>query len=212
MTKQIRVKLGYAELSDKDVATQGVAVVYGLTGNLKLQNPPIKPADLKAEVDTFVSLIAAAADGSKKVIAERKNQRALVVKMLRQLGHWVEVTCDDDPAILQSSGYQPHATPVRTPPLPLDGSPSFKVENGPNSGQAIVRGKPVYKAVSYTVRFAPMGSDLKPGTWTEMLPVTGLRSVTVTGLTPGTTYAFQIRALGRAGYTDWGDFVTCISL
>jgi len=107
MTKQIRVKLGYAELSDKDVATQGVAVVDGLTGNLKLQNPPIKPADLKAEVDTFVSLIAAAADGSKKVIAERKNQRALVVKMLRQLGHWVEVTCDDDPAILQSSDYQP---------------------------------------------------------------------------------------------------------
>jgi len=86
------------------------------------------------------------------------------------------------------------------------------VENGPNSGQAIVRGKAVPKAVSYTVRSAPMGSDGKPGTWTELSPVTVIRSVTVNGLTPGTTYAFQVRALGRAGYTNWSDSVTRISM
>ena len=28
------------------------------------------------------------------------------------------------------------------------------------------------------------------------------------GLTPGTIYAFQIRALGRLGLTDWSDSVT----
>ena len=92
--------------------------------------PPINPVDLKAQVETYASLIAAAADGSKKAIAERKKQRAVVVKMLRQLGHWVEANCNDDPATLQSSGYQQQATPVRTTtPQPLDGPPSFKVEN-----------------------------------------------------------------------------------
>src|SRR5215831_17605086 len=94
MTKQIHVKLGYGTLSDKEVATRGVAVVDGLTNNLKLQNPPIKPEDLKAQIDTYASLIAAAADGSKKAIAERNRQRAVVVKMLRQLGHWVEANCN----------------------------------------------------------------------------------------------------------------------
>src|SRR5438477_7237033 len=172
MTKQIRVKLSYNSLSNKDVATQGVAVVDGMMNNTKLVNPPINPADLKTQVETFASLIAAAADGGKKAITERKKQRALVVKMLRQLGHWVEANCNDDPAILQSSGFQQQATPVRTSPQPLAGPPSFKVDNGPNSGQAIMRGKPVPKAVSYTARYAPMGPNGKPGLWTEMHPVT----------------------------------------
>ena len=105
------------------------------------------------------------------------------------------------------------ATPVRNAsPQPLDGPPSFKVENGPISGQVVMRGKPVLKAVSYTAHYAPMGSDGKPGSWTELSPVTTIRSITVNGLTPGTTYAFQMRALGRAGYTNWSDSVTRMSM
>ena len=33
-------------------------------------------------------------------------------------------------------------------------------------------------------------------------------ATTVTGLTPGTMYAFQARALLNAGFTDWSDSVT----
>ena len=56
-----------------------------------------------------------------------------------------------------------------------------------------------------------VGSNGKPGSWVEV-PATGTRSITVFGLTPGANYAFQMRALGRAGYTDWSDSVTRISL
>src|ERR1700674_4963645 len=115
MTKQIHVNVGYGALSDKDVATQGVAVVDGMTNNPKLVNPPVNPADLKTQVETYASLIAAAADGSKKAITERKKQRAVVLKMLRQLGHWVEANCNDDPAILQSSGFRQRAWSAKTP-------------------------------------------------------------------------------------------------
>ena len=94
---------------------------------------------MKTQIDAYANLIAAAADCSKKAIAERKQQRAVVVKMLRQLGHWVEANCNDDPAILQSSGFQQQATPVKTAPQPLDGPPPFKVGNGPVSGQLILR-------------------------------------------------------------------------
>ena len=142
MTKQIHVNVGYGALSDKDVATQGVAVVDGMTNNPKLVNPPVNPADLKTQIETYASLIAAAADGSKKAITARKKQRAVVVKMLRQLGHWVEANCNDDAATLQSSGFQQKAPSVRnTPPQPLVGPPSFKVENGPISGQVVLRGQ-----------------------------------------------------------------------
>src|SRR5579883_2362209 len=130
MTTQIRVKLYYAALNDKDIANQGIGVVDGLTSNLKLPNPPVHPEELRNQLDTYVSLIAAAADGSKKAIAERKEQRAIVVKMLRTLGHWVEANCNDDPAILQSSGFQQQTTAVRTATQQaLDGPPSFKLQN-----------------------------------------------------------------------------------
>jgi hypothetical protein len=135
MTKQIRVKVNYVGLTDKDLATQAVGVVDGMTNNPKLVNPPINPADLKAQVEAYASLIAAAADGGKKAIVERNKQREVVVQMLRQLGHWVEANRNNDPAILKSSGYQQAVSPVRTAPVPLAGPPSFKVENGPNSGQ-----------------------------------------------------------------------------
>ena len=108
-----------------------------------------------------------------------------------------------------SCDFQQQATPVRTPPQPLDGPPSFTVVSGPNSGQAVIRGKQVPKAVGYSVRSAPLGSDGKPGTWTEQ-PSAAIRSITVIGLTPGATYAFQVRALGRLCNTDWSDAATRI--
>jgi len=46
---------------------------------------------------------------------------------------------------------------------------------------------------------------------TELPPFSNTRSVLVNGLTPGTTYVFQVRALGRLGYTDWSGTVTRMS-
>ena len=180
----LRVKVSYAGESDKDVAAQVLAVIDGLNGNPDFTNPPADLTVLKTTAESFASAIAASIDGGKKATAEKNKQRAIVVKMMRQLGHWVEANCNDDPAILQSSGYQPQATSVKAPPQPLAGPPSFKVDSGKISGLVGLRGKPVFKAVSYMARYAPIGSDGKPGSWTEVT-ATGTRSITVTGLTPG---------------------------
>ena len=176
-----------------------------------VSTPPVDPAVLKATVEAYASAIATAIDGGKKAIVARNKQREVVVKMLRQLGHWVEANCKDDLSILKSSGFQPHSM-TRTPVAPLQGPPSIdKVVNGPNSGQVLIRVKPRPNALSYILRYAAVaGADGKPA-WVELTPFTNTRSVTVNGLTPGTTYAFQVRALGRAGYTNWSDSVTRIS-
>jgi hypothetical protein len=42
--------------------------------------------------------------------------------------------------------------------------------------------------------------------------LTNPRKIIVTGLTPGTTYAFQIKALGVLGFGDWSDVATRMSL
>ena len=43
----------------------------------------------------LTALMAEALDGSKKVIAEKNNQREAVVKTFRLLGRYVEVKCKD---------------------------------------------------------------------------------------------------------------------
>jgi len=57
------------------------------------------------------------------------------------------------------------------------------------------------------LRFAVLTGGT-PGQWTEQT-ITNVRGpVSITGLTPGTTYAFQVRALGAKGYTAWSDSTT----
>jgi len=211
-TKHLRVNVGYGPMSDKDVAAAAVAVLDGLPGNTNFPNSPVDLTAFKAEVEAYASSIAAAPDGGKKAIAERNKKREGIVKTLRQLGHWVEANCKNDLTILKSSGFQP-ASLTKAPTQPLQGQPVIeKVTNSPNSGQILVKAKRYPKAVSFVLRYATIGADGKPGSWTE-IPFVSSRAVTVSGLTPATNYAFQIRALGHVGgYTDWSETVTRIAI
>jgi hypothetical protein len=66
-------------------------------------------------------------------------------------------------------------------------------------------------ALSYLVQFAPVINGVV-GSWTSK-PVPGVKPpFLITGLTPGTTYVFQARALTKTGYTDWSESVTRIAV
>src|SRR6059036_3745007 len=48
------------------------------------------------------------------------------------------------------------------------------------------------------------------GPWTT-LTLTSSKKVIVSGLTPAGIYQFQVRALGKLGYTDWSPSMTFIA-
>jgi hypothetical protein len=204
--KMIRPLEAYDRVLDADLIVRATAVLAGLTGNSNYTNLPVDLASLKANIDTFSTLVSESLDGSKKIIAEKKKQRIVLIRMLRLLGRYVEVTCKEDLAIFRSSGFEP-ASSVRAAPQPLS-TPSIKrVDHGTTSGQLVVQGKAVPGAKTYDLRYAVTTSDASPA-WT-MEPLPNLKTpFAVNGLTPGTTYAFQVRARGTLGYTDWSDSVT----
>src|SRR5205085_12125175 len=105
-TKMIKPIDGFTGVSDLDVLSRGTNVQTCMTGNLNFPTPPVDLATLKAALDAFSALIAQALDGGKKVIAEKNKQRMAVIRMLRLLGRYVEVTCKDDMAIFETSGFQ----------------------------------------------------------------------------------------------------------
>jgi hypothetical protein len=207
MLKTIKAVEGYGKMSDTDVVVRGSAVQTSLTGNSHFANLPVDPAILKTNIDSFSALIAEAEDGSKKVIAEKNKQRQTVIKMLRLLGRYVEVSCNDDMSIFTSSGFLA-VTRTIAPPAPLP-QPVFRsVDHGANSGEIVIQIVAIPKALFYELRWGPFVNGAVSGSWTSQL-ITAVRPpVGIQGLTPGTVYAFQIRALGKLGYTDWTDSIT----
>src|SRR5262249_953308 len=89
-SKLIKPLDGFVNVSDVDVITRASAVQTAMAGNANFPNPPADLAALKTAIDAFVALVAQAADGSKKVIAEKNKQRAVVVEMVRRIARYVE--------------------------------------------------------------------------------------------------------------------------
>ena len=200
---RIKPREGFYGVSDGDVLQRAIAVQTSLAGNPHYPNPPVDLETLKAASDRFSALAVEALDGSKKVVAEKNKQREAVIKMLRLLGRFVEVTCKEDMAILQSSGFEP-ASRAKTVPLPLS-EKIRKIEHGANSGQIVVWLTALAEAGSYEFRHAPAGNGGTPTQWTTEALVQVKAPITLEDLTPGTTYVFQARALTKDGYTDWSD-------
>ncbi len=88
--KPIKASLGFKKVSANDVAARGNAVLAGVYADKDdYPNPPIDQATLKSQLDTLSAAISAALDGGKKAIAEREHQKEVVIKSLRQIGHYV---------------------------------------------------------------------------------------------------------------------------
>jgi hypothetical protein len=205
---QIKAKLAFHYVSDMDTVKALTAAYDGLSNNPAYPNPPVDLATYKAGIDHFSVLIVDAEDGGKKAITARNRQRLVVIKMYTLLGHYVEAACNDDPATFATSGFTA-VLKTRTPPQPLTEAKFAWIDRGSISGQAVVKPQNQAGATVSDVRYALEGSGGALGPWTT-LTLTSSKKITIDGLTPAGVYQFQIRALGKLGYTDWMDAKTFI--
>jgi hypothetical protein len=126
--------------------------------------------------------------------------------LLRRLRHYVDENCGNDLSVLLSSGFQAAVTTrVR---LPL-ANPSILNLGLGNSTELVLKVTPIAHAKCYEVRMAVVGAGNTPGPWQSAGLFTNSRSMTINGLTPGTTYMFQVRAVGGSTrYSDWSNPVS----
>ena len=200
---------GYGGMSDVDVVVRGTAAETGLTGNSNFQNLPVDLAALKTDIDSFSALIAEAMDGSKKVIAQKDKQREVVIKKLRILGRYVEENCNGDKAVFISSGFQAAST-TKVPPSPLPLPVIRSVDHGVITGEIVIQIQAIPRALNYEIRYGAQVNGGPPSSWTSTVVTRVKPPIGIQGLTPGTVYAFEVRALGKLGYTDWTDSATCM--
>ena len=205
--KLIKALLNFSNVLPEQLLNQGYAVLKGLTGNSNFTNIPIDLALFKAALDAYSIAIADARDGGKKAIALRDRLGEDVIRMLRALATYVEVNCKEDMNTFLSSGFQPRSS-TRTPAQPLDQPVLLGIDQGA-TGELLASIKPVRKAKAYDLRFGPVGSGgAAPASWSMKTVAQAKQPVSIEGLTPGTTYAIQVRAYGTLGYTEWSDSAT----
>jgi|SRR5579884_2703477 len=208
LVKKIKALLGFQSTSDVDLLKLLNSVHDGMSNNPAYPTPPVAMADFKTAIDSFTTLVYDAEDGGKKAINAKKKQRVVVVKMVTLLGHYVEVACNDDLTTFNSSGFTAAST-TKSLPQPLAQSVIKYVDRGPHTGIIVVRPDKQKGAVSYEVRYSPAPAAGATPNWLSVVQ-TSPKGFTVAGLTPGTSYEFQVRALGRLGYSDWSEPVTFI--
>jgi hypothetical protein len=205
---KIKAKLGFHNVSDMDTVKALTTAYDGLLKNPAYPAPPVGLDTLKAGIDRFSALIVDAEDGGKKAKSAKDKQRVAVIKMYTQLGHYVEAACNDDLATFNTSGFTA-AAKTKTTPQPLTDAKFSSIDRGPSSGQVVVKPQNQTGAIAFDVRYALEGSGGTLGPWTTVT-LTSSKKLTISGLTRAGIYQFQIRALGKLGYTDWLDTKTFI--
>jgi hypothetical protein len=202
--KKLKAVFGFQRMPDTDLIQQLLTVHNGMNGNLAFSNSPVDMATFKSGIDTFSVLVTDAGDGGKKAIAAKNKQREVMIKQVTLLGHFVEAASNDDPAVFSTSGFVAAPT-ARVSPQPLPPASIDWIDRGPVTGSVVVKVKGLLKALSYDLHHGVVATPgTVPASWTT-LTLPGSKKCTISNLTPGTTYAFQVRALGRLGYTDWSD-------
>jgi hypothetical protein len=201
--KHIIPVMGFRRMADADLISRATTIETQMTGNANYPTPPVDLNTLKTTITSFSAAVAAALDGGKKQTADKNKLKDQLVKMLRQLATYVEATAGEDEAIFTSSGFEAKAP--KTPAQPLTQPVVSKIDYG-TTGQMTVRLAPIRKAKLYELRYAAMANGAA-GAWTTVQLLSS-KPYQLNGLTPGTIYAFQVRALNNAGYTNWSDSFT----
>jgi hypothetical protein len=209
---QIRVSLGFAKDKDTELHDFTGTVSASLYGNAAYPSPPVLKTALDAANTAFDAAISAQPMGGTAATADKNNKRAALVALLRQLAGYVQAQCGNDLATLLASGFQA-VTSVHSPTPSLVAAPVITgIKNG-SSGMINLHVTPVKNSRGYIVRYAAVGAGGTLGPWQTTDPMTDSRNLIVSGLTPGTMYAFQVRAtLGSSQGTAWSDSVQHMSL
>src|ERR1051326_1524958 len=172
---------------------------------------PVDMATVKSPTHLLLAKIAAAAEGGKTAVAEKNDQKEVVAGLLEQLAHYAEANCKGDITAFLSFSFTPKAS-IRKKTVPVSEA-IRNIEPGKKSGEFQMTLIPFPDAGSYEVQWAPLGACRGvPGSWTSKAFTTLKPPVLITGLSAGTTYGFQARAVTKTGHSDWSESVTRIAV
>jgi hypothetical protein len=191
-----RVSMAFARLKDNQIGLFAGSVSLGLTNNPSFPDLPVSLADLSAATDAYWSAFMDSMRGGILQTAAKKEARTRLIGILRDEAHYVQIVAKTQLSALLSSGFTAIDRNTATSPL---AKPLIKSVLNQYNGQLWLRIRRVPNARSYQVRL-----KIGDGEWLDGGIHPQARKIVLPGLTPGTIYTIQVRALGGStGYSDW---------
>lgn len=178
------------------------SIVSALTGNpnFATPTPPLASVSAKlAEYDTALAESIATSNAARLATSTLEQRRSELEALVTHLAGYVEAASGGDELKILTAGMQVKSLGAPVGPLPAPGN--LNATAGDNEGTVDLGWEPVEGAVSYQVE-CKLHTDA--GVWEAVKTVTSSK-MTVPSLTPGTLYAFRVRAVGAAGQGPWSD-------
>ena len=203
MTINYKVSYAFASLPDAAIADFTDTIIAALTGNAGFPALPVPLATLGTQKTNYLTKLAATAQGGTLATSAKNDAREVLVTSLRQLAAYVQSVAAQDLTLLLSSGFS--ATSTNRAQAPLAVPVVLGVDNSYTT-QLILRVQPVANARSYEAQYKNGAGWLPGGIFTQA------RRMEIDGLTPGTTYTVQVRAIGGStGASDWSAPQSCMA-
>jgi hypothetical protein len=181
-SKRLRVLLTFTHGDDHLVEQLGGSVIANLFGNKFFLTPPVDQATVQSALTDFTTAVAASAQGGIHLTASKNKKRHILVGLLRQLALYVQANCNDDLAVLVSSGFQAGSTSRARSPLP---KPAIASVDQGNSTQLLVTAKAIRNVRTWDLEYAPVGAGGTLGQVQTLAGFTSSRSIPINGLTVG---------------------------
>ena len=202
-TPTIRISLAFGNLPDNTRITFARNILALLYSIPALANAPVTGPELLILIDAFANSKAAQASGGKAATAEKNDRREDMTKALKKLAIFVQEACQNNLALLLSSGFEAMSTNRTRYPL---SKPAILRITAGLTGEALVTLTTESISRGCQVRVAEVLEDGALGEFREPVFSTSSRNISVPELAPGKLFGFQGRTMGgTTTYSDWSD-------
>lgn len=187
--------------NQRDLATICQRVIEKMENNPVFPNPPAALAELKKAAPEYADALVKAKSRDKEMVALKNNRKAIIFGLLEDLATYVMATCNNDQALLLSSGFD-ITEELRSTPKPA--IEMLEVDLGV-PGEATVKVRKKTGVIAFVHQYATE----QPGAntvWTN--EESSIRTHTFRELTSDKRYWFRTVAIGRKGQKAYSPVVS----
>jgi hypothetical protein len=187
--------------NQRDLATICKRVKEKMENNPVFPNPPAALAELIKMIPVYEDSLVKAKSRDKEMVAIKNKVKVTVLELLEDVANYVMAVCNNDQALLLSSGFD-ITEELRSTPKPA--IEMLEVDLGV-PGEATVKVRKMTGVIAFVHQYATE----QPGPNTVWVnEESSLRTYTFKGLTTDKRYWFRTVAIGRRGQKGYSPVVS----
>ncbi len=203
--KKVKAVIDFTKYTDAILPHTAKVILEAMTdAAATFVSPPVTMAALGALITTYEEKLVAKASRATADMSAFKTAREALEDALAQLGTYVNLKADGNPAIVELSGF-PSYGGDQPPPAPVPEAPSnVRIKHGTVSGTIVVQFKADRKQAISEIQLTAGDPNSEAG-WVHAVSTKGAKAA-ISGLPVGSTQWARVRTYGPGNIPGaWSD-------